>query len=70
MPPLALIAASRRLWGLDWSCLRRIWNRCLWLPPLRGVAGIEVGCFDFVALNIYPRPELGQAKVTVRNINC
>ena len=25
---------------------------------------------DFVALNIYPRPEPGQAKVTVRNINC
>ena len=25
---------------------------------------------DFVALNIYPRPEPGQAKETVRNINC
>ena len=25
---------------------------------------------DFVALNIYPRPKPGQAKVTVRNINC
>ena len=33
-------------------------------------AGIEVGLLDFVALNIYPRPEPGQAKVTVRNINC
>ena len=25
---------------------------------------------DFVALNIYPRPEPGQAKVTTLNINC
>ena len=25
---------------------------------------------DFVALNINPRPKPGQAKVTVRNINC